>query len=651
MEPIVYVVLAVYVVSLIVLGVIGSLQNRRNVRAGADEVQEHYRAGAGLGDVFLFFTMCSSLFSGYSVSGVVDEAYNIGWMATRWIPAGVGTYMGFLIISPQLVALGRDRGYVTLSEVLYNRFNMYSDRKWPAHVLRLLSFACFQLPVFTYLISQFQALGNEIETFTTEEGTTSGVSSITAVLIAAGILLLTELFGGMRAVAYTDTLQGVTLLLGSVVFIVIQQTELGGLSSAADFYQDAANEVRQMTIYPTQPQVVSYWDFVFRVSVAATMFPHLAMRLLAARSSRAVRYGLAAMCFTFFIVQLSSMLTGWTAIGEFRGVNIGGSVFSRMLLRVSNQGTGEAFAAALLLASALCAMMSTADSALLAFGGMWVKDILVPYIRPSATARTQLAFGRVMAVIGLGIGVLLALLSLEHNKPNLSGLFNIQNVLPIHVAPAVWFGLHWRSMRPEAVLAGMVCGISVTVGLLFSDYNVAYPTSDRMSTGISTSMVGFFVNIFVTVTTGLLLHHFPVLTAPTDTTADPEPDFDLKKMEDKVSSASKNAQIVVKPLSRNPLKLGVVNPLLFLAMSTLLLFTTPIWVPVEEPIAAFIGALSDWAFTSLFLSGLLSVVVASVYIFGWNEFVARDGTLGERPITSVEPAPAPKEVDDSISAL
>jgi hypothetical protein len=29
---------------------------------------------------------------------IVAEAYNLGWVATRWIPGGVGVYMGFLIM-------------------------------------------------------------------------------------------------------------------------------------------------------------------------------------------------------------------------------------------------------------------------------------------------------------------------------------------------------------------------------------------------------------------------------------------------------------------------------------------------------------------------------------------------------------------------
>ena len=67
-----------------------------------------------------------------------------------------------------------------------------------AHSLRIGSFLALQLPIFTYLITQFQALGTEVRTFTA-----GGISATTAVLVAAGILLVCDLLGGMRAVAYT----------------------------------------------------------------------------------------------------------------------------------------------------------------------------------------------------------------------------------------------------------------------------------------------------------------------------------------------------------------------------------------------------------------------------------------------------------------
>ena len=60
---------------------------------------------------------------------------------------------------------------------------------------------------------------------------------------------------------------------------------------------------------------------------------------------------------------------------------------------ISGRGTGQAFLAALLLASAICAMMSTADSAMLAFSSMWVRDVYTKYVRKGASHMEQIVFG------------------------------------------------------------------------------------------------------------------------------------------------------------------------------------------------------------------------------------------------------------------
>ncbi len=109
-----------------------------------------------------------------------------------------------------------------------------------------------------------------------------------------------------------------------------------------------------------------------------------------------------------------------------------------------------------------------------------MRDLLKPYVWRKAPEWGQLAFGKVMALIGLSIGVLLALLTIKTGSPNLSALFSLQTVTPIHVAPAVWLGLHWRGLRGEAVLAGMVSGAAVTLGLVFSEQNVKYAAGDDM---------------------------------------------------------------------------------------------------------------------------------------------------------------------------
>eukprot|EP00775_Hariotina_reticulata_P011366 gene11366-11515_t len=522
-------------------------------------------------------------------------------------------------MAPRLHALGKSRGYVTISEFIHDRYLPPAGAPWVAHTLRVLSFLALQLPIFTYLITQFQALGTEVRTFTQGQ-----ISATAAVLVSAGILLVCDLLGGMRAVAYTDVLQGAVLFIGSIIFLIIQKTEFGGLPAAALYYRDPANigrpVVALMQNIPPASTIVAYFDFVFKTSIAATMFPHLCQRLFAARDVNVMRRGMAAMNFTFFVVQLSSMITGWCAVAALTGpLPKGTSVFSSILIRVASEGTGQAFLSALLLASAACAMMSTADSALLAFSSMWVHDFFKPYVQPrlsraadkAVKERHLMLFGRIMSVVGLAIGVLLGLMTIEKGVPNLTGLFSLQNVTPIHVAPSVWLGLHWRRLRGEAVAVGMITGLAVTVGLVFSPVNVKLSAGlDQTACGLSTAMIGFFVNIFVTVTLGLLMQHKPDV---------------FGKAAAAVSSMMPSLEFIDIGRKRSSL----LNPYLWPACVLLLLFVVPFYRKPGSP-DAFVGDVSAWAFTALLLSGILALVVAFAYMRLWgDDGEDQDGALPE----------------------
>jgi SSS family solute:Na+ symporter len=52
--------------------------------------------------------------------------------------------------------------------------------------------------------------------------TNGEISRYAALFSAAAILLVLEYLGGLRGVAYTDVVQGIALLIGSIVFFIVQ---------------------------------------------------------------------------------------------------------------------------------------------------------------------------------------------------------------------------------------------------------------------------------------------------------------------------------------------------------------------------------------------------------------------------------------------
>ena len=229
---------------------------RQNKVAGNDSgdvMRNHFGAGKGLSGLALFFTLSASLFSGYTVEGIAWEAWFKGWFATRWIPAGVGVYMGFLVMAPRLNALGKSRGYLTLSEFVYDRFSAPNSRNQAtAHALRVLTWGSLLLPIFCYQISQFVSMGKIVKAFTN-----GAISEHGGILIFALIMFVVESIGGLRAVAYTDIIQGIALIFGSLIFFIASGVEFGGLKRAKQYFEDTP-----VSVFLTIPKASGSWSII-----------------------------------------------------------------------------------------------------------------------------------------------------------------------------------------------------------------------------------------------------------------------------------------------------------------------------------------------------------------------------------------------------
>jgi len=608
-----YALISVYAVASASCAAYAHRQNKAAGNDSGDVMRNHFGAGKGLSGLALFFTLSASLFSGYTVEGIAWEAWLKGWFATRWIPAGVGVYMGFLVMAPRLNALGKSRGYLTLSEFVYDRFSAPNSRNQAtAHALRVLTWGSLLLPIFCYQITQFVSMGKIIKAFTD-----GAISEHGGILIFALIMFVVEAVGGLRAVAYTDIIQGIALIFGSLIFFIASGVEFGGLKRAKEYFMDAP-----VGVFLTIPKasgswsIISYTSFVLRVAVAATMFPHLAMRLFVAKESKTLRQGLAGMNFTFFWCQLSTMIAGWTARYALRNeafltlATNQQSVFGYLALKLKNASAFGDFAGSLLVLAAFGAMVSTADSGLLAFSTMFVRDIYEPYVQrvfPKARvdAMTLKLVGSVASMCALAIGLGLSIVNVREGKPDITGLFSIQTVTPIHSIPAVWGGLHLHWLSGEAILAGLIAGLIAGMSMVMdTDFNVKRKLGlDEHSTGWNTSVFAFLINVGVvllyTIVEKFILPKMMELKAPARVDG-LRPLFIGKKV-DKMFS----------------------NPFPWVIMIFTLLAACPIWYDPGSS-AKFTGNVATWGFTSLFCSFLLAVQVSCMYLFRWEDFVPEE---------------------------
>lgn len=159
-----------------------------------------------------------------------------------------------------------------------------------------------------------------------------------------------------------------------------------------------------------------------------------------------------------------------------------------------------------------------------------------------------------------------------------------------------------RSLCRCAVL-GSPAGLAITISLVFSPVNVKLSAGlDQTACGLSTAMIGFFVNLFVTVVLGVIMERKPELAGQAFAA---------------VRSMMPHYDHINIGRKRDPL----INPYLWAAIVTVLLFTVPFYrVPLSLDV--FVGDMSSWAFVALMLSGVLAVLVSFAYLRMWESFEA-----------------------------
>ena len=109
--------------------------------------------------------------------------------------------------------------------------------------------------------------------------------------------------------------------------------------------------------------------------------------------------------------------------------------------------------------------MSTIDSASLAASSVFTQD-LYKRMRPDVSQRHLTVIGRVFS---WGFMVILILLAIQLPQ-TLWRLTEIKLELLCQVAPAIFLGVHLKSLRTHAVLSGIIIGTYVALGIMLASF-------------------------------------------------------------------------------------------------------------------------------------------------------------------------------------
>ncbi|QBR92875.1 sodium:solute symporter family protein [Nocardioides euryhalodurans] len=470
------VVLIAYAV--IMLGV-GFLAGRDRESDGTTTARSYYVSGGSLGFITLLFTLYATQYSGNAIVGYAPEAYRSGFGWWQSVPFMTAVITCYLLFAPRLYAVSKRRSFVTPTDFVRARFG--------SSALCLLSSGLMLWGLGNYLLEQLVAMGHGIAGLTGET-----VPYQLGVVVFVGVMLAYSWSGGMRAVAMTDVMQGVALLVGIVVLLggALYLTG-GGLGSLTSYLAENAPETIGA---PDNEYSVNWLSMTILIGLGAAVYPHAIQRVYAARTERTLKRSLAVMAWLPFATTAVVFLVGLTGLVLFPGLDVAES--EQLVGRIANEVAAiNVFTYVLMIllfGGVIAAIVSTADSALLAFSSIVSKDVYGQHIAPDAPEKQKVLVGKMAGIAAIGV-----LLALAWNPPTtLLSLFVLKFELIVQVAPVFMLGLYWRRMAARPAFWGMLVGALIAGGLTIADLTLV--------PGVPGGLIGLVANLVIVVVGSLL---------------------------------------------------------------------------------------------------------------------------------------------------
>ncbi|MFC0524862.1 sodium/pantothenate symporter [Pontibacillus salicampi] len=449
-------VLISLIIFLLIIFIIG-FWSSRHLRSSDSFLQDYFLGGRQLGGFILAMTMTATYGSASSFIGGPGLAYNqgLGWVLLAMSQLVTG-YFVLMVLGKRFAIVARQYQAVTLIDFLRKRY----ENKWVV-ITGALSIVIF---LFSAMASQWVGGARLIESVT-------GLSYTSALFIFALSVLVYVIIGGFRAVALTDTVQGVVMFLGTLTLLVATIIAGGGMSSImSDLVDQNPNLVTPFGANAdlTPSYVSSFWILV---GVGVVGLPHVTVRAMSYKSSKAMHRAIIIGTVVVGVIMLNMHLIGVLAKPILPTIEN-----PDMVMPAIAQEVLPPWVAGIVLSAPMAAIMSTVDSLLLLVSSAIVKDVYINYINPKASNdRVRKLSFTVTAILG----IIVFLLAIQ--PPELLIWLNLYAFGGLEAA-FIWpvvLGLYWSKGNQYGALASMLTGIGsyIIVDKMFSDMISVHPVT------------------------------------------------------------------------------------------------------------------------------------------------------------------------------
>lgn len=407
-----------------------------SLRLTRDET-DYWIAGGDLGWAVGGATLAATHTSAGTFIGSVGAVYTFGW-SWSWLTLSIPIAYWF-------VATALAPRFTRVEELTLPAF---IGRRYYSKGARAMAAMIAMVAIVVFIQAQIVAGG-------LVANIVFGIPRTEGMVLFTGILLLYTIIGGMIAVAYTDFLQMVIMVVGALVALPLIVDHVDGFARLFEYVQLVEPATFEWGTLPAT--LLFTMGMAFFLGSVAT--PEKLIRLYAMKDMPTIRRGIL---FTIVLVVVLNMVVKLLALGGM--VLFPSLPTGDMAMPVIARAILPTFIGTLMLAAITAAMMSTVDSLLIVAGSALSEDIYQSLFHPIASRERRLVVARVgifvvgvipliLVISGVGQGELVQFIVLLFTALMASSFF----------MPVVG-GVYWKRATKEGAMTAMAAGVLASAG-------------------------------------------------------------------------------------------------------------------------------------------------------------------------------------------
>ncbi len=424
-ETIIFIGVGIYVLLMLAVGAYAAKKTRTTA--------EFIVAGRNLPMFLCSATIVATWFGGGTMMGASGAAYDEGLLGVVADPFGAA--LAIFVVGMFFARLFRRLKLLTYVDLVEQRYG-----KVAATITTLAS-----------LVSNIGWVGAMLVAFGLVFESLTGVPLEYGIIGGVAVIFVYTMVGGMWAVALTDSYQMLIIMVGLLILFVVVLIDVGGWSSISP--QLPENTFRLMPLEHTGEQWLNYLRLWFIFGLADVSGQNLLGRAMSAKTERVAQNSFYVASLVYLFFGMIPVLLGIIGSVTMPGLGDSESVVPAMALQHLHP-----VAVAIFVGAILAAIMSSADSALLASASVISRNLL-PLVKPGASDGQMLLVARVAIPVCGITAVVVALkaqvvfdVMIDANTVTLAAV-----VMPFFLA--VW----WKKANRSGALAAMFTGFTVWI--------------------------------------------------------------------------------------------------------------------------------------------------------------------------------------------